>query len=179
MSFEFDGYRVRVLRNPSDTPAEARQRAASLKRQDHRAGLGEYRRVYLDDAGRLREIAIEVSRERGQRGRITSAMPVTKRTRAFIGWHWQDLVRRAPDVRDGGTFRLDKLERRPEPHPKEETLDVAAEKIKGVSRHSQTGRWYAQIARNGKMVSLGLYATKLDAARARWHAEDIKANVYR
>lgn len=37
---------------------------------------------------------------------------------------------------------------------------------KGVSRHTQSGKWWARIRVGGKEISLGLYADLIEAARA-------------
>lgn len=47
----------------------------------------------------------------------------------------------------------------------------------GVSYHKQSSRWRAYLHEDGKMVSLGLYSNKEDAALARKNAE-IKYNFH-
>lgn len=37
---------------------------------------------------------------------------------------------------------------------------------RGVSRHSQTGRWIARASRGGREIYIGIYATELEAAGA-------------
>jgi hypothetical protein len=44
--------------------------------------------------------------------------------------------------------------------------DAKTSKFKGVSLHSQLGRWVAQIGINSKTVYIGLFDNEEDAARA-------------
>ena len=43
--------------------------------------------------------------------------------------------------------------------------------VKGVHWHKQKMRWQAAIRINGKLIHLGLFGTKEEAAYARFHAE--------